>query len=129
GVLAWHLAAPLIQSGAGPTDNLTWGVAFYGALPWPVQAIGVILVLAALVWTFKSPESRVQSPKSDQWQRLWTLDSGLWTWLLVGLVALALAVFPVQHSEGDSSEFDAKIPKGAIWRERELLDFYTKARL
>jgi hypothetical protein len=40
-----------------------------------------------------------------------------------------MAVFPVEHSEGDSSEFDAKIPKGAIWRERELLDFYVKARL
>src|SRR5439155_7006344 len=49
--------------------------------------------------------------------------------LLVGIGLLLFTLFPVQYSEGDSHEFDEKIPKGAIWRERELLDFYLKARL
>jgi hypothetical protein len=47
----------------------------------------------------------------------------------VGGALLLFSVFPVAYSEGDSDEFDKKIPKGAIWRERELLDFYLKARL
>jgi hypothetical protein len=38
-------------------------------------------------------------------------------------------LFPVGYSEGDSLEFDKKIPPGELWRERELLDFYLKARL
>ncbi len=39
------------------------------------------------------------------------------------------ALLPVAYSEGDSSEFDTRIPIGAIWRERALLDFYVKVRL
>lgn len=129
-VLVWHIVASNIQDGKGPTDNLAWGVAFYGALPLPLQILGVLVPLAAIAWSWFGPVSsaaaRVATPRNR-------LDKpGNWrkaTWL-ASLASLALfSLFPVQYSEGDSSEFDRKIPEGAIWRERELLDFYLKARL
>src|SRR5205823_5573712 len=129
-VLAWHLVAPLISSGTSPTDNLSWGVAFYGALPWPVQALGVLLVLAALAWAWRSPILDFGVAQNNPKSKIQNLKYASWLpWLIVTLAALAFSIFEVTHSEGDSSEFDAKIPKGAIWRERELLDFYVKARL
>ncbi len=39
------------------------------------------------------------------------------------------SLLPVQYAEGDSVEFDKKITAGDVWRERELLDFYLKAKL
>jgi hypothetical protein len=130
-VLVWHLIAPLIPTGTGPTDNLTWGVAFYGLLPWPVQVLGVAVVLGALLWAWSG--WGVQAPSAalaERPFRLPSLPSGPWQWwALIGAGLLVFGLFPVQYSEGDSQEFDAKIPKGAIWRERELLDFYLQARL
>ncbi|HUS16109.1 MAG TPA: hypothetical protein VM536_14015, partial [Chloroflexia bacterium] len=125
-VLAWHLVGPSVPSGRGPTDNWTWGVAFYGGLPWPVQLGGVALVLAALAWALLSPlpgraEHQLQAPAAR---------SG-WASLLA-VVAGGLSLFsmlPVKYAEGDSIEFDRKIIPGEVWRERELMDFYLKAKL
>lgn len=133
-VLAWHLVAPLIQSGKGPTDNLTWGTAFYGALPLPLQILGVLLPLGAIGWAWWGPVSSAAtqatnaqySPDSTE-NRQRGLRGATWPAVFAALVLFSL--FPVQYSEGDSAEFDRKIPEGAIWRERELLDFYLKAKL
>jgi hypothetical protein len=149
-ILAWHLVAPLIPSGSDFTDNTTWGVAFYGALPWPVQALGVVIVLGALTAAWMglgvggwglgvgreqraaSSEQRVVSSEQrvmSGFQSAIRNPQSAIPWAVVAGALLVFSLFPVQYSEGDSSEFDQKIPKGAIWRERELLDFYLKARL
>ena len=50
----------------------------------------------------------------------------------VAFVALGVLVFsllPARGSEGDSTEFDRRIPRGDLWRERELLDWYLHAKL
>jgi hypothetical protein len=149
-ILAWHLVAPLIPSGSDFTDNTTWGVAFYGALPWPLQALGVVIVLGALAAAWVGlgvggwglgvgNEQRAASREPDAapsthhasriTQSATRNPQSAISWAVVAGALLVFSLFPVQYSEGDSSEFDQKIPKGAIWRERELLDFYLKARL
>lgn len=132
-VAALHLIAPLVPTGATPTDNLTWGLSFYGALPWPLQLLGVAGVLAALLWSWFSPVGPIdledEALEAGEGGSLagWLRDR--WTWLLAGGGLLVFSLLPVQYSEGDSDEFDRKIPIGAIWRERELLDFYLKSKL
>jgi hypothetical protein len=149
-ILAWHLVAPLIPSGSDFTDNTTWGVAFYGALPWPLQALGVVFVVGALgaAWVGVGVggwglgvgnEQRAASREPDAapsthhashiTQSAIRHRQSAIPCVVVAGALLVFSLFPVQYSEGDSSEFDQKIPKGAIWRERELLDFYLKARL
>lgn len=126
-VLAWHLIAPFVPSGKGPTDNLTWGVAFYGALPMPLQLLGALIPLVAIAWSWLAPVNQAEPQAvATQMER-----PGFRSLALVGSAAslVIFSLLPVQYSEGDSSEFDRKIPAGAIWRERELLDFYLKARL
>ena len=139
GVLAWHLIAPLIPAGRTPTDNWTYGVAFYGLLPWPLQALGVVLVIAALLIANRGLRSaddaggdaggRV-SQVTPRAQGAASLPFAVRR--PYGLIALGLALFsllPVRFAEGDSVEFDKKILAGDVWRERELLDFYLKAKL
>lgn len=132
-IMAWHIAAPLVPSGDAPTDNLTWGVAFYGAMPLPLQLIGLAAVAGSLLWAWFAP---LQLPEEPSPPIPEPIPSGLasilrdrWLWLLAGGSLLVFSLFPVQYSEGDSDEFDRKIPIGAIWRERELLDFYLKSKL
>lgn len=126
-VLAWQLVAPLVPSGKGPTDNLTWGVAFYGALPVPLQLLGALVPLVAIAWSWLAPVNQAK-PQAVSTQR-WRLGFRSLTLVASAASLLVFSLFPVQYAEGDSSEFDRKIPAGAIWRERELLDFYLKARL
>jgi hypothetical protein len=126
-LLAWHLFAPQEPAPYDPTHNVTWGVSFYSQLPLMLQILGVLVVLGAGAWAWFAPvqwtASGVQvQPESERlpgWM-VWALSLG-------GMAAFA--ALPVAYSEGDSDEFDTKIPKGAIWRERELLDFYFKVRL
>ncbi|MGI8587925.1 MAG: hypothetical protein ACR2M0_09610 [Chloroflexia bacterium] len=150
-IFAWHLVARAIPTTNDPTDNWTWGVAFYGALPWQLQALGVAIVAGALVWAVRgrwSVAGGQQSAISDQQSAeilrsaqndstnaphsaLRTPHSALRT-PHSALVIAGLAVFsllPVKYAEGDSVEFDKKITAGELWRERELLDFYLKAKL
>ncbi|MDQ3928518.1 MAG: hypothetical protein M3328_05150 [Chloroflexota bacterium] len=132
-VMAWHLLAPLVPSGNTPTDNLTWGVAFYGAVPLPLQLLGVAVVVAGLLWAWFAPLPQQEEPVSTgtQSERLGLAEAlrDRWLLLLAGVSLIVFSLFPVQYSEGDSDEFDRKIPIGAIWRERELLDFYFKSKL
>ena len=148
-VFAWHLVAPHVPSGSGPRDNLTWGVAFYGTLPWPLQALGVAAVIAAIAWAARAPLPRpapdplpaplapgealppapAARPLPDNRNLRFALPAPRPIWLVAGLGVVLGLLFPVQYSEGDSNEFDKKIPPGELWRERELLDFYLKARL
>jgi hypothetical protein len=131
-VMAWHLIAPTVPSGKTPTDNLAWGVAFYGAMPLPLQVLGLAAVAGSLVWAWFAPLRGQDEPNSGA-QRVPGGFSGAlrdrWLWVLTGASLLVFSLFPVQYSEGDSDEFDRKIPIGAIWRERELLDFYFKSKL
>ncbi|MEO8288807.1 MAG: hypothetical protein ABI670_20505 [Chloroflexota bacterium] len=125
--MLWHLVAPPEPPGFNPTHNVSWGVSFYQALPWPLQLLGVAVVIAAIAWAYFAPlrpagEDPLQLPGREILPH-WTP----WALAFGGMALFAL--FPVAYSEGDSSEFDTKIPKGAIWRERELLDFYIKVRL
>jgi hypothetical protein len=126
-LMVWHLLAPQEPAPYDPARNLTWGVSFYSRLPVLLQVVGVLAVLAALAWAWFSPvredegEVRLQSEQ----ERL----PGWLAWALSLGGMAAFAGLPVAYSEGDSDEFDTKIPKGAIWRERELLDFYLKVRL
>jgi hypothetical protein len=125
--MAWHLLAPQEPAPYDPTRNLTWGVSFYSRLPVILQVVGVLVVLGATAWAWLSPvragrdvvQAQPESERLPTWMA-WALSLG-------GMVAFA--GLPVAYSEGDSDEFDTKIPKGAIWRERELLDFYLKVRL
>jgi hypothetical protein len=132
-VMAWHLIAPLLPSGDTPTDNLTWGVAFYGAMPLPLQVLGVAAFAASLLWAWFAPLGREDKhPIPDAEGESHNIRSVLRDprlWLLAGAGLVVFSLFPVQYSEGDSDEFDRKIPIGAIWRERELLDFYLKSKL
>lgn len=136
-LMLWHLVAASVPEGTAPTDNLAWGVSFYGKLPWPVQALGVLVVMAAVLWALLRPVQQASTgvdvpeiqPESAEEERGQHLLPGRWiAGLALGAVAICAAL-PVRFSEGDSSEFDRKIPVGAIWRERELLDFYLKAKL
>ncbi len=125
-VTAWHLLAPTVAEGSAPTDNLAWGVSFYGALPVPLQILGIGAILAAILWAALSPMGKAeQKAQMAQAGSQFALSTSLTAF--AGLLVFSL--FPVAHSEGDTAEFDRKIPIGAIWRERELLDFYLKARL
>ncbi|HEY0069365.1 MAG TPA: hypothetical protein VGE04_05295, partial [Chloroflexia bacterium] len=132
-VMAWHLIAPLVPEGGTPTDNLTWGVAFYGALPLPLQLLGVAIFACSLLWAWFAPLHQPEEPPDLEAESTSSvLASALrdrWVWLLAGVSVVVFSLFPVQYSEGDSEEFDRKIPIGAIWRERELLDFYLKSKL
>ncbi|MDQ5826309.1 MAG: hypothetical protein M3441_19115 [Chloroflexota bacterium] len=132
-VMAWHLVAPMLASDSTPTDNLTWGVAFYGALPLPMQLLGIVVVGGCLLWAGFAPLRQQYEPLSYGTERGAAGLSGAlrdrWLWLMAGGSLLLFSLFPVQYSEGDSDEFDRKIPIGAIWRERELLDFYFKSKL
>jgi hypothetical protein len=126
-LLAFHVFAPQEPAPYDPTHNLAWGVSFYARLPVVLQAVGVLVVLGALVWAWLAPVRAVEDvmriqPESER------LPSWFPWALSLGSMA-AFAALPVAYSEGDSDEFDTKIPKGAIWRERELLDFYFKVRL
>ncbi|MDQ3706078.1 MAG: hypothetical protein M3437_12780 [Chloroflexota bacterium] len=132
-VMGWHLVAPVLPDSKTPTDNLTWGVAFYGAMPLPIQLLGVAAVAGCLLWAWFAPLRQQDEPLSYGTERGVAGLSGAfrdrWLWLLAGGSLLLFSLFPVQYSEGDSDEFDRKIPIGAIWRERELLDFYFKSKL
>jgi hypothetical protein len=132
-VMAWHLIAPMLPSGNAPTDNLTWGVAFYGAMPLPLQWLGAVVVAGGLLWGWFAPLGRQAKPESLPMERgsagSISVLRDRWLWLFTGTSLLVFSLFPVQYSEGDSDEFDRKIPIGAIWRERELLDFYFKSKL
>lgn len=132
-VMAWHLVAPLFPTGSTPTDNLTWGVAFYGAMPLLLQVLGAMIVAGAVLWAWLSPLRNVEdtpaAPSTKERPDLRSALSIRWLWLLSGASLLVFSLLPVQYSEGDSEEFDRKIPIGAIWRERELLDFYLKSKL
>lgn len=136
-VLAWHFLAPPEPPGHDPTYNLTWGVSFYTALPLYMQLIGAAIVLGTLAWAYFAPVPGSPQPEQDEFtiersqgfrsNLRYVASSKQYAIPLIGM--LIFAVFPVAYSEGDSDEFDTKIPKGAIWRERELLDFYLKVRL
>ncbi|HEX8220577.1 MAG TPA: hypothetical protein VF914_15400 [Chloroflexia bacterium] len=132
-VMAWHLLTPFVPSGDTPTDNLTWGVAYYGVLPLGLQLLGVVLFAGSLLWAWFAPADKHDSPAIEKSE----LPSATpvaalrdrWLWALAVGSVVVFSLFPVQYSEGDSDEFDRKIPIGAIWRERELLDFYLKSKL
>lgn len=134
-VMLWHLVAPKEPPGNDPAHNVSWGVSFYQSLPWPLQVLGIVAVLGSLAWAYFSPYNVPEpqtSSESDEDSSLKTQNSKLppWTPWVLALAGMALfTAFPVAFSEGDSAEWDTKIPKGAIWRERELLDFYIKVRL
>jgi hypothetical protein len=131
-IMAWHLIAPAIPSGNSPTDNLTWGVAFYGALPLAVQSLGVLAFVGSLLWAWSAPlrhEGRPYASTGPATVGIAAVLRERWLWLLAGAGLVVFSLLPVQYSEGDSDEFDRKIPIGAIWRERELLDFYFKSKL
>lgn len=134
-IFVWHLFAPAPPAQDDPTNNIGWGVSFYTALPWPIQITGVAVVLASLAWAWLAPVSTAD-PKDGEAEREASgvgasiRDFLVDRWYAIPLVGMALfTLMPVAYSEGDSNEFDTKIPKGAIWRERELLDFYVKVRL
>jgi hypothetical protein len=93
-----------------------------------MQLLGLFVVIGALLWAYVAPLS---APKTDDSQAQPTAPIlPTWApWALAGAGVALFALFPVAYAEGDSSEFDTKIQKGAIWRERELLDFYVKVRL
>jgi hypothetical protein len=120
-LMLWHLVAPQPPAGFNPTDNVGWGVSFYQALPWPLQLLGVAIVAGAILWAYFSPLLQGQED-SSQLPR-WT------PWALAAGSMALFALLPVAYSEGDSLQFDTRIPEGAIWRERALLDFYIKVRL
>lgn len=132
-VFAWHFVAPKPPPVDDPTNNVGWGVSFYTALPWYVQIAGVAIVMASLLWAWFAPvslpnESNEDKPSRSVWATVRDAISS--RRYIIPIVGMALfALLPVAYSEGDSNEFDTKIPKGAIWRERELLDFYVKVRL
>ncbi|MDQ2807369.1 MAG: hypothetical protein M3Z04_10735 [Chloroflexota bacterium] len=171
-VLAWHFVAPQIPSGIGYSDNWAWGAAFYGTLPWPLQAAGVGVVGVALAWAWRSnaecdgrnaeydgdgvvesaespsiPRAQQAAPLQPlppraQQAALLQLPSSRFTFhvsipqsairnpqsaILAGLVLFSL--LPARGSEGDSTEFDRRIPRGDLWREREVLDWYLHAKL
>lgn len=132
-VMAWHLLAPWVPTGDTPTDNLTWGVAFYGALPLPIQLLGVLLFGGSLLWAWFAPLREHDDPATGEAGRpppdFASTLRDRWLWVLAAGSVVVFSLFPVQYSEGDSEEFDRKIPIGAIWRERELLDFYLKSKL
>ena len=141
-VLAWHFIAPQIPSGIGYSDNWTWGVAFYGTLPWPLQAAGLGVVLAALLWAGTSkidlsalPRNEVgddSAPPDPVLSPIQTSEFRIQHAALAAAVALGVLLFsllPARAAEGDSTEFDRRIPRGDLWRERELLDWYFKAKL
>lgn len=145
-LMAWHILAPAEPPGDDPTHNISWGVSFYSALPWWVQLAGVLIVLGAIAWAWFAPlaasapdieQDAVSDSSNEQnhahtkskfarlWQAVW--HNPQYAIPLLGMLIFAL--FPVAYSEGDSSEFDSRIGVGAIWRERELLDFYVKVKL
>ncbi len=144
-VLVWHFIAPHIPSGIGYADNWTWGVAFYGTLPWPLQGAGPLVVLAALLWAWTSkltpttPADQVRDYNTSTLTEVATVPSPIPNsefrtqhWLPAAVCAGGLLLFsllPARGSEGDSTEFDRRIPRGDLWRERELLDWYFKAKL
>ena len=137
----WHFLAPTEPPRDDPTHNVGWGVSFYTALPWPLQIAGLTIVLGSLLWAWFAPlptrmadDAAAQSHKSSKERAKGFWDNVQSAFRIphsaIPLVGMALfALLPVAYSEGDSDEFDTKIPKGAIWRERELLDFYLKVRL
>ncbi|MGI8587139.1 MAG: hypothetical protein ACR2M0_05555 [Chloroflexia bacterium] len=146
-VLAWHFISPLIPSGIGFSDNATWGTAFYAELPPPLQALGVIVVVVAIAWALVSGQrsaadgwrstdgavsySKQQSAVSRQQPEARAPQSAIrnpQSALVLGGVAL-FSLLPARVSQGDSLEFDRRIPRGDLWRERELLDWYLHARL
>jgi len=145
-LLAWHVAAPAEPPGDDPTHNVSWGVSFYSVLPWVVQVLGLVVVLGAIAWAWfapvrepsATPEAAEHASDADPpsarhsggaveraWQRMRLNPQ--YVIPVVGM--LIFAFFPVAYSEGDSNEFDSRISIGAIWRERELLDFYVKVKL
>lgn len=127
-ILLWHFLAPPEPPGDDPTHNVSWGVSFYTALPWPLQIAGLAIVIGSLLWAWYAPTEENQEGQQEENN---TPHSAFriphYAIPLLGMIVFALV--PVAYSEGDSNEFDTKIPKGAIWRERELLDFYLKVRL
>ncbi len=146
GLMAWHVAAPAEPSGDDPTHNVSWGVSFYSALPWAVQVLGIIVVLGVIAWAWFAPvgepasqpetEGHAVSAAPQTGRQSGSAVGRAWRTVranpqyaipFVGMVIFAL--FPVSYSEGDSNEFDSRISIGAIWRERELLDFYVKVKL
>ncbi len=142
-VLLWHLLAPAEPQVEDPTHNISWGVSFYTSLPWPFQVAGVALVIGSLAWAWFAPTAPIDTVQNNNLKQDSNYsikqESSLGRWVggaltnpsvvipIVGMILFAL--LPVAYSEGDSNEFDTKIPKGAIWRERELIDFYVKVRL
>jgi hypothetical protein len=141
-LLAWHVVAPAEPPGDDPTHNVSWGVSFYSALPWALQALGVVIVIVAIAWGALGRTDRVaddQGGEDGGIQSLLDQKSGFAKarfavqrnpqYLIPFVGMLVFALFPVAYSEGDSSEFDSRISIGAIWRERELLDFYVKVKL
>jgi hypothetical protein len=124
--MAWHLIAPREPESLDPTHNLSWGASFFGALPWPLQVLGALALVGLVVWGWLAPytpPAQLGTGGEEEVLPAW------FPWALAGAGMTLFALVPVAYSEGDSSEFDTKIPKGAIWRERELLDFYLKVRL
>jgi hypothetical protein len=154
-VLAWQYIAPLIPSGIGFEDNWTWSAAWAGALPWPLLAAGPLVVGAALVWAWtgrlriadrgsRSDEDSkevslhnvkpvaITSTTNTQHvtRNTGRLQSAIRDPQSAIVPALILfSLFPSKLSEGDSTEFGRRISRGDLWRERELLDWYLKARI
>jgi hypothetical protein len=144
-LMIWHVFAPVEPGGDDPTHNLSWGVSFYSTLPTWVQALGVIVVVGAIAWAWFAPFTIATKAAQEEEERgsndgnrsttdsfVFRLSRALrenpqYAIPIVGMVVFAL--LPVAYSEGDSSEFDSRISIGAIWRERELLDFYIKVKL
>ena len=144
-LMAWHVAAPAEPPGDDPTHNVSWGVSFYSVLPSEVQLLGVVIVLGAIAWAWFAPVGESTSKRDVGEYVKADLQTGLQSdgaieraWQTVRLNPqcampfvgmLIFALLPVAYSEGDSNEFDSRISIGAIWRERELLDFYVKVKL
>jgi hypothetical protein len=144
GLMAWHVVAPAEPPGDDPTHNVSWGVSFYSVLPWAVQLLGVALVLGAIAWAWFAPVTgQASKPEADvevlgaerqpiragAAAHLWRTMRQNPQYVIPVVGMLIFAVFPAAYSEGDSNEFDSRISIGAIWRERELLDFYVKVKL
>lgn len=146
GFMAWHVAAPAEPPGDDPTHNVSWGVSFYSALPWAVQLLGIAVVLGVIAWAWFAPVSESENIPEDDGdavkegrkkaaqsggaiERAWQAVRLNPQFAIPFVGMLSFAIFPVAYSEGDSNEFDSRISIGAIWRERELLDFYIKVKL